>query len=113
MRQCAKCARVRWKARLASTKFFQTQAKQHASYWLGLAQFDDGNLEAAASWFKDRSLELYPNGVWTAGARYNLARTYEALGDYERARELYLEDESPQQHGNLIRAKLLARATKG
>jgi hypothetical protein len=102
-----------WKSRLAKAKFFQTQAKQHASYWLGLVQFDDGNLEAAASWFKERTLELTPNGVWVPGARYNLARTYEALGDYERARELYLEDDSAQQHGNLIRAKLLAQAADG
>ncbi|MBP86087.1 MAG: hypothetical protein CMJ64_05120 [Planctomycetaceae bacterium] len=111
MRQGEREGDFMWKDRLARTKFFQTQAKQHASYWLGLVQFDDGNLEAAAAWFKDRTLELSPNGPWTAGARYNLARTYEALGDYQQARELYLEDDSPQQHGNLIRAKLLTRET--
>ena len=112
MKQGDRESDVMWRMRLATAKFFQTQAKQHASYWLGLAQYDEGNLKAAASWFKERSLELYPNGLWTPGARYNLARTYEALGEIELARELYLEDDSPQQHGNLIRAKLLAQAAK-
>jgi tetratricopeptide (TPR) repeat protein len=100
-----------WKARLLTAQFFQTQAKQHASYWLGLVQYEEGDFAAAASWFKERTLELYPDGNWTPGARYNLARTYEALGDTQRARELYLEDDSPQQHGNLIRAKQLAQET--
>lgn len=101
-----------WKTKLASARLLSTQSKQHSSYWLGLVQFDSGNPEAAIEWFKNRTLELYPDGPWTAGARYNLARCYEALGRYQEARELYLEDDSPQQHGNLIRAKLLAQRTR-
>ncbi|MBA4015764.1 MAG: hypothetical protein C0483_01110 [Pirellula sp.] len=51
--------------------------KQHATYWLGLASYDLGNYDTAATFFglvfKDDA-----NGGWTAGARYNLGRTYEA-----------------------------------
>ena len=51
-----------------------------------------------------------PGGPWTFGARYNLARTYETLGDITRARELLNEDDdSPQKHGNWLRAKLLRK----
>ncbi len=81
--------------------------KQHASYWLGLAQYDLGEYETAIHWLKDRTLDAYPNGVWTAGARYNLGRTYEALNRIEDARRLYFQSDSPQRHGDLLRARLL------
>jgi tetratricopeptide (TPR) repeat protein len=84
--------------------------KQHASYWLGLAQYDLGAYGAAIPWLKDRTLGANPQGIWTAGARYNLGRTYEALGNVEEARKLYFQSESPQRHGDLLRARLL-RAT--
>lgn len=85
--------------------------KQHASYWLGLAQYDLGQYETAIDWLRDRTLEAYPEGVWTAGARYNLGRTYEALGRIDDARRLYFQSESPQRHGDLLRAKLLREAS--
>jgi tetratricopeptide (TPR) repeat protein len=84
--------------------------KQHASYWIGLAQYDLGQYEAAIDWLKERTLDAYPNGVWTPGARYNLGRTYEALGRIEDARRVYFQSESHQRHGNLLRARLLRGA---
>jgi hypothetical protein len=69
--------------------------KQHAGYWLGLAQYDLGRYETAVNWLKDRTLEAWPDGVWTGGARYNLGRTYEALGRIEDARRLYFQSRSP------------------
>jgi hypothetical protein len=36
-----------------------------------------------------------------------LARTFEAMGDWQQARQIYLADDSPQQHGNHLRARLL------
>ncbi len=100
---------VYFQGRLAITKLMVANSKMHSSYWLGLAQYDDGRPQAAVEWFARRTLEAYPNGPWTGGARYNLGRTYEALGDVELAREQYLLDESPQQHGNRLRARYLAR----
>ena len=44
---------------------------------------------------------------WTFGARYNLARTWEAQGKIEEAVALLEADTSPQRHGNLLRAKRL------
>ena len=54
-----------------------------------------------------QTLEAVPNGPWTDGARYNAARCYEALGELEKAIELLETGDSPQQHGNLLRAKML------
>ena len=97
--------------RLQDAKADSIKAKQHSSYWLGLVHYDSGNYDSASAWFEQRCLALYPDGPWTAGARYNLARCYEANGEYEKARDLYLADDSAQQHGNLVRAKLITQWT--
>ncbi len=98
-----------WRQRLAMTNVFYTQALWHTSYWLALIQFEQGNYESATSWLEKRNLETLPNSPWLGGARYNLARAFELTGRLDEARSIYLTDDSPQQHGNLIRAKLLAR----
>jgi tetratricopeptide (TPR) repeat protein len=81
--------------------------KADASYWLGLLSYDVGKYEVAADWLGTRTLKATPDGPWTAGARYNLARTREALGDVAEAIELLQGDDSPQRHGNLLRARQL------
>jgi len=62
--------------------------KQNATYWLGLTAYDLKNYEAATMYF-DLVLKDGVNGGWTAGARYNLGRTYEALGNRDKALETY------------------------
>lgn len=84
------------------------RAKQSASYWLGLVHFERQNYPEAIDFFNNRTLKATPNGPWSAGARYNLARSYEALGKLETAIELLESDkESPQSHGNQLRARWL------
>lgn len=82
-------------------------AKGDASYWLGLLCYDMGKLPSATHWLEQRTLGASPNGPWTAGARYNLARTLEAQGKLERAVESLEADQSPSRHGNLLRARRL------
>jgi tetratricopeptide (TPR) repeat protein len=85
-------------------------AKSEASYWLGLLSYDRGNFDVAQSWLGGRSLDREPTGKWASGARYNLARTYEAQGKLDEAIKL-LEGgpkDGPQRHGNLVRAKRLS-----
>jgi tetratricopeptide (TPR) repeat protein len=84
-----------------------SRVKIDASYWLGLLSYDLGNYSVAVNWLKNLTLEAEPNGPWTAGARYNLARTYEAMGNLEEAISLLDADDSPQSYGNRLRARQL------
>jgi hypothetical protein len=81
--------------------------KQYASYFLGLVAYDAGDYPLAIEWFKDRILEADPNTPWRPAARYNLGRSLEQLNEWQAAVEVYQQDDSPQRHGNLIRARTL------
>ena len=96
-----------WSARLKQLLRLQIQSKQHASYWTGLAHQQQKNYQVATNWLNARTLEKSPDGPWTNGARYNLARCYEQLGKTKEAIQLYRIDESPQRYGNLLRAQQL------
>jgi tetratricopeptide (TPR) repeat protein len=84
-------------------------AKHHATFWIGLTHYESGDYAAAIEWFRDRVIAGAPDSPWQHGARYNLGRSYEALGQWEEARATYVTDESPQRHGNLLRAAAIAR----
>jgi hypothetical protein len=96
-------ARAKVEAELAH---FQA-AKQSSSYFLGLVAFERGNYEAAVDYLQTRTLAASPDGPWTGGARYNLARAFEALGQIDNAVRYYRADLSAQRHGNLLRARRL------
>lgn len=96
-----------WQARLGLAQELFRQGKQHASYWLGIVHYENGDYDSAVSWFERRTLGETPPSPWVPGARYNLGRCYEALGRYDTARATYLLDDSPQQHGSLLRARWL------
>jgi hypothetical protein len=84
--------------------------KRTAGFWLGQVHFEQSRFHDARYWF-EKTREAEPGGWWEPGARYNLARAHESLGDVSRAIELYRGDDSPQRHGNLLRARLLQRST--
>ena len=82
-------------------------AKKYASYWLGLLLFEEGNYRVATEFLDRHTLQATPEGPWTLGARYNLARAQEAQGAIDEAIALYEVDTSPQSHGNRLRARWL------
>ncbi|MCG8450498.1 MAG: tetratricopeptide repeat protein [Pirellulales bacterium] len=88
------------------------RVKADASYWQGLLRYDLGDYKVAVNWLKDMTLQANPDGPWTAGARYNLARAYQATGQIEEAIELLTADDSPQSYGNALRARRLEAMTK-
>jgi len=91
-------------------KLVYHRGKQDASYWLGLVAYQRGNYGAATDYFAKRTLLAMPNGPWTNGARYNLARTFEAAGETEKATLQYANNEdSPGYLGDLLRAKWLGQ----
>ncbi|MBA3482516.1 MAG: transglutaminase domain-containing protein [Pirellulales bacterium] len=87
-------------------------AKSAAGYWLGLLSYDRDNYDVAVNWLGDLTLDQARQGRWSNGARYNLARTHEALGNLEEAAKLLGADpaDAPQRHGNLVRARRLTEA---
>jgi tetratricopeptide (TPR) repeat protein len=96
-------------------KVLRFQGKLDASYWLGLIAQDRGKYDAAVDYFTNRTRPplISPDGPWTDGARYNLARAYEASGDVQKAILFYgNNDSSPGYHGDLLRAKWLAEQGK-
>ena len=88
-------------------------AKMDAGYWLALLKSAQGNHSVARHWLETQTLGSAPKGPWRNGARYNLARTYEELGELEKAIELLEADESPQRLGNLLRARRLREKLTG
>jgi hypothetical protein len=86
------------------------RGKQDASYWSGLIAYQRANYAAAVDYFARRTLELMPDGPWTEGARYNLARTFEAADDTERAILLYASSAGSRGYlGALLRANWLKK----
>jgi tetratricopeptide (TPR) repeat protein len=81
-------------------------AREDAGYWLGLIAFERGQYDAAIDYLNHRTLSQQPDGPWTDGARYNLARSYEAVGRTQEAADAY---RAAQRHGDLLRARWLAR----
>jgi TolA-binding protein len=94
-------------------KMVYLRGKQDATYWSGLISCQRDNYTAAVDYFGRRMLELFPHSPWTNGARYNLARTFEAAGDTERAILVYESDaDAPGYLGELLRAKWLTKRPK-
>ncbi len=84
------------------------RARLDANYWLGLVTMERGQHKAAIQWLEGQTPDAKPNGLWTAGALYNLGRCYEALGRYDEAIDQYMRNmDSDAQFGNLLRARWL------
>lgn len=103
-----------------------SMAQQDAAYWLGHTAFARKRFDTAAEYFDRYCLQANPDGIWAAGARYNLGRAYEAAGQTEDAIETYRSGEElavdlpegaepppwPQRHGDLLRARWLEAGWK-
>jgi hypothetical protein len=95
-------------ARVASVdeRRVDTTAKMAATYWVGLLSFDEGKFDIAGDWLR-RASAGNADSPWSAGVRYNLARSLEAQNKFDEAAALLDEDRSPQRHGNRLRARTL------
>ena len=83
-----------------------------SSIWLGLSSFETDDFGNAKNWFSEIN-RFDKSKRWTFSAGYNLARSQEALYDYQSAIDSYREMESPQKFGNIIRARLIQRWNLG
>lgn len=82
-------------------------ARLNASYWVGLLKYDQGEPQVAATWFR-RSQKLEDLELkWYSAAKYNEARSLEALGQIDEAIALLKGDDPKLAAGSRQRAKLL------
>jgi len=81
--------------------------RRDAGFFLAQCHFDNGNIGTAANWL-ERWLNRPDAERWQPGIEYLLGRSLESRGEYDRAVEYYgRSEDSPQNHGNLIRSRLL------
>ncbi len=93
-----------WERRQALDTYVYGRMQLDATYWLGQIRFDQGDYATAAEFFQ-RTLNLLGKRARATGVRYNLARAYEALGDYDKAIEQFEAEGSPASQ---LRARRLA-----
>jgi TolA-binding protein len=86
------------------------QERDAAAYWLGVIAYELHAYQTAAQYFGAMTLDAYPDGPWSNGARFNLARSLEAQGKLAEAIKLFQGDKSPQRYGNRLRADRLKDA---
>ena len=79
--------------------------RRDSGLFLCQAHFDNGSMATTANWIP-KLLEKQDVDRWLGGLNYLGSRAMEARHQYDEAIE-YLKAEGPQQHGNLIRARLL------
>ena len=82
--------------------------RDDVTFWLGLIQYEKGDYENAIKWLQLSQADESSERPWAAAVRYNLARSYESLGQTEEAIKLLSSDDSPQKYGNRLRAKWLS-----
>jgi len=88
--------------RAAATVREIQRADQAAKLWIGQIKAETGELETAVKYFT-----TWENPVWQPALDYSLARIYEQQGKLAEAIDVYRASESPQRHGNLLRARRL------
>lgn len=82
-------------------------ARLNASYWVGLLKYDQGEPKVALTWFR-RSQTLEDLQLkWYSAARYNEARSLEAMGETDEAIAILEADDPALAAGSRQRAKLL------
>lgn len=68
----------------AVDQFVNNQASDHAFYWKGICQFENGDVKGAKDTFEKYLAQSKP-GLWQAACRYQLARCQADTGDFAAA----------------------------
>jgi|GEM_PF-1487903 len=96
-------------ARLSSTQSQMRLVRRDVGYFLSQCLFDNGSPGTSANWLETIAKKDDVQR-WKAGVMYLLGRSYESRKEYDRAIEQYEFEDSEQNHGNLIRVRLLKTA---
>lgn len=91
--------------RLESFASFLRRIKRLVTIWLAQASYELDQFPSSENWLN--KIDVEQDDPVYAAVQLNLARAYEADGLIDKARYIYLLDQSPQKHGSRIRARLL------
>lgn len=94
-----------WEQDIKSRQAQMRLVRRDAGLFMCQAHFDHGNVSTTANWVP-RLLDEQDVDRWAGALNYLNGRSMEARHQYDEAIEQY-KAEGPQQHGNLIRARLL------
>ena len=93
---------------MASMRLIRTDS----SIWLALTNYEIGEFGNAQNWLNQ--IKRFDNQAkWGPLTQYNLARTHEALLNFQESIRLLRAGKSQQRFGNIIRARLLQRWSVG
>ncbi|WP_338020189.1 hypothetical protein [Rhodopirellula sp. P2] len=95
---------------LQQIQMFMRLGKRTATHWLALVQYDDGRFDTAANWFGKRVLDEDQMSMWEDSARYNFARAKEHAKEWDEVEELLKSERTYSEHGNRLRARLIAKS---
>ena len=98
---------LQWRQTLASMKQRMGLVRSDAAFYLALCHYENGHPGTALKWLQ-RIGVFDLEGRWSQFTGYQMGRAHEAMGEFEEAGKVYEQDTtSAQQHGNLIRKRLL------
>jgi hypothetical protein len=81
------------------------RVKRQVSIWLAQATYETNHFGSSINWLE--LIDVKDGEPDYASVQHNLARAYEASGQLDKARLVYLLDQSPRRHGSRLRARLL------
>jgi hypothetical protein len=87
-------------------QFVNNQASDHAFFWKGICQFENGDVKEAKDTFEKYLTQSKP-GLWQAASRYQLARSQAATGDFAAA--IATLEATPENDHRRVGHLLLAR----
>ena len=95
-----------FQSQLSSVQGQMRLVRRDAGFFLALTHFDNGNFVTAANWLR-RMGEQEEVVRWKEGVEYLKGRSFESSNEYDRAMEVYKNDDLLQFHGNILRLRML------
>lgn len=99
---------VEFEREIRSRQQLMRLVRRDAGLFMCQGHFDNGSFSTTANWLPTL-LDASDNERWTPGLAYLHGRALESQHYYDKAIKALKADGGPQQHGNLIRARLLQK----
>ena len=100
---------VEFEREIKSRQQLMRLVRRDAGLFMCQAHYDNGSMSTAANWLPTL-IDESSNERWIPGLSYLNGRALESRHEYDKAIDAYKSNQGgAQQHGNLIRARLLQK----